>query len=73
MDVLPKLFVICSLLKFKGLKLSTVKLPNRLHITDQGINNIQGKEDELYKTQIHVFSPYFVDLLVRHNHIGLVG
>ena len=47
--------------------LSTVKLPDRLHITDQGINNIQGKEDELYKTQVHVFSPYFVDLFVRRT------
>ncbi|XP_068670809.1 uncharacterized protein [Montipora foliosa] len=26
----------------RGLKLSTLKLPNRLHITDRGINNIQG-------------------------------
>lgn len=27
---------------YSGLKLSTLKLPNRLHITDRGINNIQG-------------------------------
>ena len=30
-----------------GLKLSTLKLPNRLHITDKGINNIQGNWNQL--------------------------
>ena len=30
-----------------GLKLSTLKLPNRLHITDKGINNIQGNWNQI--------------------------
>ena len=30
-----------------GLKLSTLKLPNRLLITDRGINNIQGVNPDL--------------------------
>lgn len=30
-----------------GLRLSTLKLPNRLHITDKGINNIQGNWNQI--------------------------
>ena len=34
----------CSGACFAGLKLSALKLPNRLNITDKGVNNIQGKK-----------------------------